>query len=820
VRDVTPVADRNSGKDASHRAAQDAADASLLRDRTIAAFGDHYLVGKEVGRGGMAVVYAATDIRLQRTVALKVLPPDLAFRSDVRERFVREAQTAARLNHPHIVPIYSVHEAQGLVCFSMALVTGESLAARITRESKPSFEYVATVLEQTADALAYAHASGVVHRDIKPDNILLDAESGRVMVTDFGIARAAGSGSRLTQTGIAVGTPAFMSPEQATGDREIDGRSDVYSLGVVGYLMLAGRLPFDAATTPAMLVKHLSETPPPLWTVRPEAPRVLASILDRCLAKRPDDRWENAMAMRDALRGALRSGFSGGAGSGVALGAARAAIARRRESVERSRDTMRDRVQEEAQRVRESARESARRFGHHHADWAPNPVPSPYGNQDDEGARQPLDRGADQRPAMSPLPAIPPLPATASRREVKEWQRSVREQRAEQKQRWKIEREAQRDAISFENGSRSPEERGMRFRHKLLINVGVMGMLGVINANTGGFPWIIFPVFGMSVGLLGDYTKLRARGMTWGQIFGRQRTSVDAPIPTLPPKPQRIAKAVRAFKRHLNWFGGSAAVATCSFVIGGATGADPMVIPFVGALSVGALSVGALSAGLAMRDWLRLRDLGVSGSEALGDGWHGKVAAADDRPREVRIRDEIARIASASVLASRFGETVRGAVEDRITIRETSERLSDADRSLVPDVEPTADALLERIGSLAGGLERLEADLPGNALPQLDARIAALDAEPENAPDRERRHGLLMRQRASLADLDERRATMQRQLESASLALRSLRLDMVKLRTLGVGAAINDVTNATQEARALSRDIGRAVEAADEVRRL
>ncbi|HYW29856.1 MAG TPA: serine/threonine-protein kinase, partial [Gemmatimonas sp.] len=289
MRDVTPVAGRRFGsQNAAERAAEDARDAGMLRDRVTAAFGDVYLVGNEVGRGGMAVVYSATDVRLQRTVALKVLPPDLAFRAEVRERFVREAQTSARLNHPHIVPIYAVHEGQGLVCFAMSLVRGESLGALLLREPRPAFEYVATVLEQAADALAYAHAAGVVHRDIKPDNILLDSESGRVMVTDFGIARAAESGSRLTQTGIAVGTPAFMSPEQATGEREVDGRSDVYSLGVVGYLMLAGRLPFEAATTPAMLVKHLSETPPPIWQTRPDAPRMLVDILERCLAKRPE----------------------------------------------------------------------------------------------------------------------------------------------------------------------------------------------------------------------------------------------------------------------------------------------------------------------------------------------------------------------------------------------------------------------------------------------------------------------------------------------------------------------------------------------------
>ncbi|NCW46411.1 MAG: serine/threonine protein kinase, partial [Gemmatimonadaceae bacterium] len=283
-------------------------DAQRLRDRVTAAVGDSYLIGHEVGRGGVAVVYAAEDVRLQRKVALKVLPPDLAFRPDVRERFVREAQTAARLNHPHIVPIYAVHEVPGLVCFAMALVEGESLAARIAREGRPSFTFVAQVLEQMADALAYAHACGVVHRDIKPDNVLLDRESGRAMVTDFGIARAAESGSRLTQTGIAVGTPAFMSPEQAMGDKEVDGRSDLYSVGVIGYLMLAGRLPFEAATTPAMLMKQVSETPPPLRAFRPDAPRALVDILERCLAKTPAGRWESALQLRDTLRRAQRDG--------------------------------------------------------------------------------------------------------------------------------------------------------------------------------------------------------------------------------------------------------------------------------------------------------------------------------------------------------------------------------------------------------------------------------------------------------------------------------------------------------------------------------
>ena len=207
-----------------------------LRDRVTVAVGDQYLIEREIGRGGMAVVYRATDLRLNRTVAIKVLPPDLAFNPDVRTRFIREAQTAAQLSHPNIVPIYTVDDKDGgsLVYFVMAFVDGESLGVRLAREGAWPVDQTVRVLRDVADALAYAHARGVVHRDIKPDNILIDRASGRPMVTDFGIARAAAGETRLTVTGVAVGTPAYMSPEQALGEREVDGRSDLYSLGVVG----------------------------------------------------------------------------------------------------------------------------------------------------------------------------------------------------------------------------------------------------------------------------------------------------------------------------------------------------------------------------------------------------------------------------------------------------------------------------------------------------------------------------------------------------------------------------------------------------------
>jgi serine/threonine-protein kinase len=275
--------------------------ADLLRDRVTAAVGDAYEIQGEIGRGARGVVYRALDLRLHRHVALKVLPPDLAFDEAVRRRFLLEAQTAASLGHPHVVPIHAVDERGGVAYLVMALVHGESLATRLKREPTPPLADVRRILREVADALAYAHAHGVVHRDIKPDNILLDRETGRALVTDFGIARATEDGARLTVTGVALGTPAYMSPEQALGEREVDGRSDVYSLGVVGYQMLAGELPFRATSGMAVMMKHVGETPRPLRERRPTVPPLLAAAIDRALAKRPEDRWPTAAMLRDAI---------------------------------------------------------------------------------------------------------------------------------------------------------------------------------------------------------------------------------------------------------------------------------------------------------------------------------------------------------------------------------------------------------------------------------------------------------------------------------------------------------------------------------------
>jgi serine/threonine protein kinase len=272
-----------------------------LQTRVVAAIGGLYEVEQEIGRGGMSVVYRARDRRLNRQVAIKVLPPELAYDPAIRTRFTREAQTAAQLSHAHIVPIYDVGERDGIAHFVMALITGGNLADLLAREPRQPIAEARRLLCEIADALAYAHLRGVIHRDIKPDNILIDAATGRAMVTDFGIARAIEAGTRLTVTGAAVGTPTYMSPEQAKGERDIDGRSDIYSLGIIGYQMLTGRVPFTAANPMALLLKHVGDRPRPISELRPDTPKSIRDAVERSLMKDAEDRWPTAAALRDAL---------------------------------------------------------------------------------------------------------------------------------------------------------------------------------------------------------------------------------------------------------------------------------------------------------------------------------------------------------------------------------------------------------------------------------------------------------------------------------------------------------------------------------------
>ncbi|HEX2717654.1 MAG TPA: serine/threonine-protein kinase [Gemmatimonadaceae bacterium] len=277
-----------------------------LRAHIARVLGHHYDIERELGRGGGGIVYCARDRRLKRSVAIKLLPPELAFRSDIRSRFLREAETSAQLNHPNIVPIYAVDEVENLVFFVMAFVNGQNLARVLHDRGRLGVPETKRIVREVSEALAYAHARGVVHRDVKPDNVLLDSESGRAMVTDFGIARALseGSDSRLTATGMAIGTPAYMSPEQAAGERDIDGRSDLYALGIVAYQMLTGAPPFSAPSTPAMLVKHLTERPQPVRAKRPDVPPELERIVMVLLEKDPANRLPDANALIAALDGA------------------------------------------------------------------------------------------------------------------------------------------------------------------------------------------------------------------------------------------------------------------------------------------------------------------------------------------------------------------------------------------------------------------------------------------------------------------------------------------------------------------------------------
>jgi hypothetical protein len=275
-----------------------AVDDPIVRELESAITG-RYLLERELGRGGMGAVFLARDLKLDRLVAIKVLPPELAVRPELRERFLRETRTAAAFSHPNIVAVHSVEEAPGLLFFVMSYIEGETLTQRVKRQGPLPVPEALRLLQEVAWALSYAHGRGVVHRDIKPDNVLLERATGRALVMDFGIARSVAA-SGLTQVGEAIGTPHFMSPEQAAGDK-VDGRSDLYSLGVVGYFALTGRLPFDADSAQAVMVAHISQVAPPVSRYRPDLPAPLSGAIDRCLAKSPDERFPSGEALVEAL---------------------------------------------------------------------------------------------------------------------------------------------------------------------------------------------------------------------------------------------------------------------------------------------------------------------------------------------------------------------------------------------------------------------------------------------------------------------------------------------------------------------------------------
>jgi serine/threonine protein kinase len=609
-----------------------------------------YDLEREIGRGGMAIVYRARDPRLKRGVAVKLLPPDLAFRADIRSRFLREAETAARLSHPNIVPIYTVDEREGLVYFVMALIEGESVGDRVKRIGPMPIADARRILREVADALAYAHANGVVHRDIKPDNILLDANSGRAMVTDFGIARAASDGeARLTATGAAIGTPAFMSPEQCSGDREIDGRSDLYSLGAVAYQMISGSPPFTGGNTPSIMMKQVVEPPVSLSQRRADVPRDLEQIVMRLLEKDPANRFGNGAALVAALDG---------------------------------------------------------------APLAPDPTTLHDVAGTGEGRRRPLfdvnvplvtiTHHIGESPKSATIGLVAKLDAVRDLIEQRDAIRTVRR--------------------AGRGRNRPLPDRIRSFRQQIASYVGTSAFLIAINAMTGGhghhFWWAIFPVLGMGLGVVKSGGRLWADGARLRDVFGTLPSGQPPEAPAIPSsEPAKASESDRA-------------------------------------------------------------------------------------------------------LAGPHGGILRQAVSDHRTVNDLIKRLSDAERQRIPDVQGTADALYERILALAAALERLDGEIAPDRLPALEARIAQIEQLPETTAERERRLGLLKRQRDMLAELARSRDALLEQYESAGLLLQNLSLDMLKVRSSGLDSALDGVTSVTQEARALSREIGYALDAAAELREL
>jgi len=292
---------------------------SWEREQIATHIGTQYQVVREIGRGGMGIVFLARDIALHRLVAIKVLREEFASSEEDRERFRREARMPARLSHPHIVPVHTFGEVGHFVYIVMKYVHGDSLAERLRTEHRLPTDEARRILHDLAMALDYAHREGVVHRDLKAENILLERGTGRPMLTDFGVALQRSLDPVRAEASRAFGTPHYMSPEQAAGELDIDGRSDVYSLGVLGYYMLTGELPFDAPSFEALAAKHVAEEHRPLASLAPDALHehpILVAAIERCLGKDRDTRWRQARDFATAIAQPARKRWLRRSGTG------------------------------------------------------------------------------------------------------------------------------------------------------------------------------------------------------------------------------------------------------------------------------------------------------------------------------------------------------------------------------------------------------------------------------------------------------------------------------------------------------------------------